>query len=93
MGMKKENLDWNLLHENLKEVVSEAGYFYISDRPLSTHPDDWYLRVAFGFKMIGDRSEYGSWVYNATLGEKGSMGEGHYITDENTAREDYLSRR
>jgi hypothetical protein len=86
------NVNWNQLHENLKESVEGAGFFFISDRPASTHPDDWYLRIAFGFRMVGNQSEYASWVYNATLGDKGGLSSGHYYWDERDARNDYMTR-
>jgi hypothetical protein len=93
MAMTRETLDWNKLHENMKASVEEAGYFFISDRPMSTHPDDWYLRFAFGFKMMGNVTEYASWVYNASIGDKGCLNSGHYIWDQRDAYDDYLARR
>ena len=93
MNMNK-TVDLNQLHENLKECVADAGFHYISDRPVSKHPDDWYLRIAYGWRMIGgDITEYASWVYNAELGAKGSLHQGHYTwNDREAAGKDYMTR-
>lgn len=82
-------VDWNKMMNDIQVVVDNAGYFYISDRPLSTHPDDWYLRCVVAFKMIDDRTEYVTWIYNATLGENGSLNSGHYFWSSD---HDYLER-
>ena len=80
-------MDWNTMQKEVKAEVQRIGFHYVSDRPLTSHPDDWYLRVVQGFK---DNGEHATWLYNASL--KG-LCEGKYNMDQRTATEDFLTRR
>ena len=62
------------------EGIEFGGYEYIGDRPLSSHPDDWYLRVVLGKNARG----YATWLYNAHF--KGLF-EGHYDMKEHDFNE------
>ncbi len=75
------SVDWVQMQKDIKEDVQEIGYNYIADRPLSTHPADWYLRVVLGNNKRG----YATWIYNAELG---GLHEGHYDME----RDDFLTR-
>jgi hypothetical protein len=77
---------------DLKDCVVEAGFSYLNNRPVSQHPGDWYLRFVLAFRETQRGTEYVTWLYNATLGDKGSLNTGHYIMDRNKAYTDYQIR-
>jgi hypothetical protein len=80
--MKK---DVEQIQKEIKEAVAELEYQYVADRPLTTHPDDWYLRVV----LAHNNREHVTWIYNASLG---GLHEGHYMMSIQAAHEDFLER-
>jgi hypothetical protein len=75
--------------EEVKAAVQEAGFHFIADRHLSSHPDDWYLRVVLAFRE-SPRKEYVTWIYNASLG---GLHEGRYTQDQQQASDDFHNRK
>lgn len=73
--------------EEVKEAVHKNGFNFIACRPLSKHPDDWYLHVVLAHR--DSDKEYVTWVYNASLG---GLYEGRYTKDGRVARDDFHTR-
>jgi hypothetical protein len=84
--MKTENM---VTTEEIREAVSEVnGFQYMADRPLTNHPDDWYLRMVLA-RREQPREEYVTWVYNASIG---GLHEGRYTRDQRQAMDDFHTR-
>ncbi len=80
-----QEVNWNQMQKDIKKATEKAGFNYIADRPLTNHPDDWYLRVVLGY----NEREHATWIYNASLG---GLHEGHYMMTRERASDDFNER-
>lgn len=76
------------MREEIVELMGDIGFKYGEDRALTSHPDDWYLRVTYGYSE--SKSEYAVWIYNASLG---SLQSGIYVTEREEALQEYETRK
>lgn len=74
------------MKQAIVKEVERVGYTYLDHRPLTNHPDDWYLQVV----LAKNDSEYVVWLYNATTN---SLNEGNYLETEEEAIEAYISKK
>ena len=74
------------MKQAIVKEVERVGYTYLDHRPLTNHPDDWYLQVV----LAKNDREYVVWLYNATTN---SLNEGNYLETEEQAIEAYISKK
>jgi len=75
--------------EEVQVEVEHIGFVFLDERPASLHPEDWYLRVANGYRRTDHGVEYASWVYNATTG---GLAYGRYTFDCVEAHKNWMDR-
>jgi predicted methyltransferase len=73
--------------DEVVEAVEEVGFKWVASRNISSHPDDWYLKVVYAYRE--SNAEWVVWLYNATT--KG-LYEGYYTKDNERARDKYLTK-
>jgi len=68
----------------------------LMERPVSNHPDDWYLTFVLAQvpnKFMPDGYEYVTWLKNIAIGEEPSYNHGHYFDNYEAAYNDYINRK
>jgi len=75
--------------EKMEKLAKEQGFDILASKPVSNHPEDWYLRIVL---CRIPKGEYVTYNYNSTLGDNGSYNLGHYYTDFDTAFADFDKR-
>lgn len=73
--------------DEVVKAVEDVGFKWIASRNISSHPDDWYLKVVMAYRE--STSEWVVWLYNASL--KG-LHEGYYTFDVESARNKYMNK-
>ena len=77
--------------EQVKAEVERIGFHLIAERPLTTHPADWYLRVVLARKETsGQPTEYAVWLFNGT---RDTLNEGYYTKDRAAAFDKFDSKK
>lgn len=74
------------MKEAIRKEVERVGYEYLADKPLTNHPDDWYLRAV----MAKNDREYVVWSYNATTD---CLNEGKYVETFEQAHQVYVDKQ
>lgn len=74
------------MKQDIVKEVERVGYTYLDHRPLTNHPDDWYLQVV----LAKNDREYVVWLFNAT---RNSLNEGNYLETEEQAVAAYNSKK